>query len=908
MVPVRLAASAILAAVLALPTVLLAQPREVELKPDEAFNRMTTDEKARHIASRRVQDVVDVKIDSRKFLDSLTPGARKDFLSILTPAQRERLPQIRTSRQFFSMLTPAQRTKLVMSFRADFALSGAQLGLAHSRLPLPKDPGLTSSGKGWLTAAATKVKRQALPRWLSSQYVPPGCMAIGVKPDKCSRWYQAAIEVDYDGSPCNYGPFPTHSNRPPPVGGQQQSPFCSTPDANLYGCGTVAQGLGGIPIENLCDATNIGSVVSGVLATCNATQNPIGTARYTSLVTNCELPTCVTDHYNDPITGARIPVPQRMGAGGCLPCIQQSEPGACSGVDCICPGLAVGQTAQTGPGQGTHPLDHTRYLNALAIPYISVMKDWKNQCDLPKGAFVLASLVYDEQANPTHDPKDWVAGVLADVGGKKPGEISYAMRVALGSPPLGTKVTFRVFPDIDVGWPVTPQRLADLKAKYIPVCCDGNIDNQCHERDGQGTCVRDYSKPEKGSCQCKEGWLPDLVGDCTYQCPGSNPDFVGPGTDSGSWECNGNGRCNYQAPDAKGNRIGTCTCDGGWFTGLDPDACSLRDCVMAQDFGNPDVPPCYGHGVCTPGASQYAMGSCRCDPGWTNGADGNAYCSEQTCPNNCNGHGLCKRDPSGNAYCECDPEYGGNKQFGPDACSVRMCPNCPSDSASCTYDWFNWLEFFTLCLGGDKCERKWKCHCKDNSKQPPQCTTAECCKVTLWGQCGMGLMSQNAGGSSCVGASCNAGGGMCVSGACQCVDGYDPGSCCVNRNQESPQTQSCFGISGKNIDITCSGTTTTSCGTCAAGSTSSVHQLKPTGLGAFSDEAGNNYSLSEQTCTMSLKTFGSDTIGGACNATPGPAYRFRINGNTGTGEASLRCPYPDCSDCGQTIACTVKIY
>ncbi|XP_077188628.1 tenascin-N [Paroedura picta] len=88
------------------------------------------------------------------------------------------------------------------------------------------------------------------------------------------------------------------------------------------------------------------------------------------------------------------------------------------------------------------------------------------------------------------------------------------------------------------------------------------------------------------------------------------------------------------------------------------EVCSpQRCCGISQG-----VSSCSGHGTFI-----QELCSCRCDAGWE-GED----CSRATCPENCNGNGICV-----NGACQCYKDYIG------DDCSEKRCPNDCSGNGYC---------------------------------------------------------------------------------------------------------------------------------------------------------------------------------------------------------------------------------
>jgi hypothetical protein len=97
------------------------------------------------------------------------------------------------------------------------------------------------------------------------------------------------------------------------------------------------------------------------------------------------------------------------------------------------------------------------------------------------------------------------------------------------------------------------------------------------------------------------------------------------------------------------------------------------------------------------------------------------------------------------------------------------------------------------------------------------------------------------------------------------------------------------------------------CSYCPPGRTGGSWTLHPDGGGKFHDDNGNQYSLDENTCKVALTSYGSNTYGGQCGKPPDPAFWLNINGNAGTSISGLLCP-TDCSDCNETIPCTVTVH
>jgi hypothetical protein len=930
---------------------------------------MITFERMQYVRTRQTSDIQSVNINPREFLAKLHQDSRTEFLSVMTPAQQQQFLRAKTSRAFFNLLTPDQRAFLAVQYQPRFLGVGASV--RYNPNFVPSGASLSAAPYPAIAAPPPRERIQRSPTLWSPQptvlrnigQIDKCLLKGGLDWHSCYYSYKATLKIDRDGAPCTYGPYPCGSGFPPnPPGKTFESPFCPGADADNYGCGALANQVlnvtdcprqpnkKGVPLEHICNATNVNppQVTCQYGSPAAGSQPIIGNAMYTSVVTDCSYPNlpnqpkrCIIDSYKDPVTGDLIKVPVKTDAKGCSPCIQQSDPGACGGIDCPCPGLYISQSAFRSPNWSAAPMNPDNYLNAVLIPFISVTRAAYINCGLSTGMFVVASTTYDAQSNPTEKPQDWVAGILADVGGTQFGEVSYAMAYALGMPADNVKVTFRIYPQVKVGWPVDRQQLESLKNKYLGVCCPGNIDDQCHAAEQRGTCITDLTDPNAGSCLCTNGWLPDTNGDCTWYCPGSDGSkWVGTSTDSGYEECDGNGRCMYQLPNQNSDTIGICTCDDGWWAGILGDSCTFRDCVKLEDWNNTNVQPCYGHGQCHHGVNTHNLGTCICDDGWTNGADGLQYCSEQTCHENCSGHGTCVQDVNGNPICACDvahgwygpdcsqqgcvtqdgricsgngscqldangnpfcacpDEWGGGAQTGPTACGTRMCPECPAGVASCTNDW-DWHEIFCLCICGNHCQHKWTCHCNDSNLKPPGCTTKKCCSG-FWGECNTGLHGQGIGG-----------GGVCQdNGVCQCYDGYDPSQCCAYPlpGVHAPQGfgQACYGASGKTIELNCSGQTSP-CGACLAGQYANSWTLHPEGGGRFHDDVGNRYNLDESVCKVALTAYGPNTYGGLCGKAPDPAFWLSINGNAGNGVAGLLCS-TDCSDCHATVPCTLTLH
>jgi hypothetical protein len=904
---------------------------------------LVTLERMQYVRTRKASDIPNVKINPRQFLTKLHQDSRTEFLSVMTPVQQQQFMRAKTSREFFNLLTPDQRALLAVKYQPRFLAAGASLRYQLPGTPLPAAP---------YTAIAYPYREVSRVRQIVSSPNPgiviggggftTSCSQAGLEQYPCYYTYQATLETDRDGAPCTYGPYPCGSGIPPnPPGKAFESPFCPGANADNYGCGALANTVlnvtdcpkqpnkKGVPLEHICNATD----------NVNCSYADLSQATFKSVVTNCNyghLPKqpnpCIIDSYRDPVTGDLIRVPVKTDSQGCSPCIQQSDPGACGGIDCPCPGLYISQSAYRSPTWNTAAMNPNNYLNALFIPFISITKGVFKSCALQTGMFVVASTTYDVQSNPTENPQDWVAGILADTGGRQLGEVSYAMRHRLGK--YTGNVTFRIYPQVKVGWPVDVDTLDALKKKYLGVCCPGNIDDQCHAAENRGTCITVPEDPTAGNCQCKNGWLPDRNGDCTWYCPGSDGSkWLGSSTDSGYEECDGNGRCIYQVPNQNGDTIGECKCDDGWWSGFLGQSCAFRDCVKSEDWSNTNVPPCYGHGQC------HYLSTCICDDGWTNGADGQQYCSEQRCQNDCTGHGecvhdilgrpscrcdvahgwygsdcsqqgcvtqdgmicsgngTCQLDAHGNACCSCPDEWGGDCQTGPTACGQRKCPGCPRGVATCTNDW-NPHDIICLCACGDNCEHTWTCHCNDSNLKPPGCTSRKC-NCGIWGECNYGMHVQGIEG-----------GGVCQNnGVCQCYNGYDPNQCCAyplpGANTPQGFGKPCHGASTRTINLSCSGDVSL-CGACPSGRSAGSWTLHPDGGGKFHDDLGNHYSLDEGVCKVTLTAFGPNTWGGLCNKAPDPAFWLSITGNAGTGRSGTICP-TDCSDCHVTTPCSLTL-
>jgi hypothetical protein len=907
------------------------------------------------IKSRQSHNIQPTKINPRTFLEKLAPDSRKEFLSILSESQRTQFMTLNSSTDFFNILTSDQRVQLAVNFSPRFLNNGiaAVVGPAIRKPGLYGDAGTYTEGKKRLAILSkilgTKTKKNtSLGNYAIAVSQYNFCHYAGLQWDTCYYSYQSTIETDRDGSPCTYGPYPCGSSFPPnPPGKQFESSFCPGVDADNFGCGTLAYqftnvtacphqaSLKGVPLENICNATN----------NVDCSYSDVSSAKFTSVVTNCEYPNtaanpkrCIIDSYIDPQTGDKIMVPVKTDIDGCSPCIQQSGPLACDGIDCPCPGLYISQTGYRSPGYGSAQMNPNNYVNGLLIPYISVPKGVYNACGLKTGMLALASVVMDASGNPTENPNDWVAGVLAEDGGPRLGEVSYAMWDALGAPSDSVKVNFRIYPQVNVGWPVSRNDLNAFKNKYLGICCPGNIDDQCHSKEERGYCVTDTTDPNVNTCHCQNGWLPDINGDCTWYCPGSNPFARQPGTDSGSEECSGNGRCEYERSSETGDMIGECRCDDGWWSFIG-DKCNFVDCVNTDDWLNPSVQPCYGHGDCNPGASQNVPGTCTCDDGWSNGEDGLAYCTEKTCHHDCSGHGDCMQFPFSDPFCICDidhgwfgedcsrqgcltqngqicsghgeckhgddgqpvcncyGEWGGGVEIGNTACTTRKCPGCPEGFATCTEDW-NWYEIFGLCIFGDHCEKNWNCHCNDSSLRPPACSSKLCCDG-FWGECSKNMRAQGGGG-----------GGICLdNGQCSCFDGYDPSRCCAYPlpGFDFPEGygKACYGIAERTINLTCSGLIQP-CGSCGATQFFNSWILQPDGNNKFHDDVGNLYVLDPSVCKLSITKFGETAWGNICGSANDKSYWLVVNGSSGVGVTDTLCQN-DCTDCRKSVGCNFTV-
>jgi hypothetical protein len=912
-------------------------------------------ERMQYVRTRQARDIQNVDIDPADFLARLEPASRAEFLGVMTPPQQRQFMDVKTSREFFRLLTPDQRAVLAVTYQPRYSSAVASPGY-YLRSPR-YDP--VPSAVAY-TAAASPTRRFTsigAPVWSPVVSIIAGDLHLRrncrLEWRSCYYTYKATPATDRDGAPCTYGPYPCGSGIPPnPPGKTFETPFCPGADADNYGCGELANQVlnvtacprpkdstqpprKGVPLEHICNATD----------NFNCTYADVSPATFKSVVTDCsyrnaaDQPSrCITDSYKDPQTGDVIQVPVKTDAHGCSPCIQQSDPGACGGIDCPCPGLYIAQSAFRSPNSGSALMNPDNYLNGVLIPYISVTGTVFKTCGLSTGMFVTASTTYDEQGNPTENPADWVAGVLGDTGGRALGEMSYAMRYRLGMPGDNVPVTFRIYPQVKVGWPVDVTALDALKNKYVGVCCPGNIDDQCHAAEQRGTCITDSENPNARYCQCSDGWLPDTNGDCTWFCPDSDANrWIGT-TDSGYQECSGNGRCVYQPTNQNGDTIGECICNDGWWAGLSGKACISRDCVKPQDTDDAGILPCYGHGECHHNANAHELGTCTCDDGWTNGSDGDQYCSEQLCAKDCSGHGICMHDETGRAFCACDVEHGwfgsdcsklgcfaqhgricsGNgtchldahgipfcacpDEWGGPDCRTRQCPGCPAGAASCTDD-RDWEEILCLCLCGNNCERKWTCHCHDGKLKPPGCTSRKCCSG-FWGECNVGIHDKG-----------YAGGGVCQeNGVCACYDNFDPDpeQCCGNPLPGDPVPppgfgQACAGTSSRTIEINCPASATGSCSFCQ-GFEGGSFTLRPGGGGIFHDQFGNAYALNEGTCALTLTAFGPNTNAMQCGKSIGQvSFWLKIDGGAGSGVTPELCKV-DCSDCHLGRPCTVAIH
>jgi len=941
------------------------------------LNKMNTGERMNFIKSLTADDIPNINVNPSEFLSKLHPDSRQEFLSVMTPAQQQQFMNIKTSSDFFNLLTPDQRAYLSVKFQPKFSdhlkeslmLSSNLLPESLSNTPLVKSTPPASQALIKKSYSDSVDNKKVLKSSKTNTVTKPSPYKDALIWNTCYYKYSATIETDRDGTPCTYGPYPCGSSIPPnPPGKEFETPFCPGPDADNYGCGALAYQKdnvtdvtscpgkpkqNGIPLEHICNATNND----------NCSYGSISPACFTSVVTNCDI-SCITDHYVDP-TGDKITVPIKSDGNNscvdrgnnkktckcteklckndsdcpaCTPCIQQSDPGACGGINCPCPGLYISQTGFRSPNWSAHPMNPDNYLNALLIPFASVPKSIAKKYHLKMGMFVVASAVYDKN-NPTEDPKDWVAGVLADVGGKKLGEISYAMNYALGFPK--GKVTFRIYPQATVSWPVTMNQLDDLKTKVLGVCCPGDLFDQCHANENQGKCINDPNDPNAGSCKCTGDWIPDVQGDCTWKCPGSDQNSYTNTTDSGYQECSGHGHCVYDPKDKNGTTLGNCICDAGYWGNLE-NSCNFRDCVRIEDWENLNVQPCYGKGTCISGNTINDPGYCTdCNDGW-----GGEYCDDKTCLNNCSGHGTCTTDKQGNPVCACDvangwfgsdcsqrgcitadgkiccghgqcqldgngnpfcncpAEWGGSPQTGDSACCNRKCPNCDPIVADCNHNWNGW-EILCLCICGHNCGRYWECECKDPKADIKQgCRGQQCCE----GAAGLGQCCENMKTGGLYGYT---GGGKCNNGSCQCYDNYDPNRCCCYPLQGGSGNNighPCPNVTGHNLQINCPQQTfNQNCSSCDNTASKADFTLTYQGNNIYIDQNGNTYSFNPGSCRLILTQFGDITIGHNCGQDAGKiGISMSINGNSGIGKDQLICA-SDCVLCGFTQDCTVTV-
>jgi hypothetical protein len=268
-----------------------------------------------------------------------------------------------------------------------------------------------------------------VPALVNSASLTCGASVLAVKDDFDTVTIPfSALRQDLDGGPCSYGSpatFPWNKGHPPTSGTQL--------------CDSVGQAMGctkGVPLDHICNATTKPTCTNGLKT---ATSHWIGGA----VVTERDDPGCVTDSYRDRATGQHILVHKTtaIDADGdqVAACIQQSEAGACGGIDCPCPGLYISGTAwsDASAGGALNPLRSV----PPSIPFLVRPGD----CGFKLGTFALVSKV----AAPGEDPNDWIGAVIADTGPKSTdlGEMSSGLLQAIGAK---HDITIRVFPAISL--------------------------------------------------------------------------------------------------------------------------------------------------------------------------------------------------------------------------------------------------------------------------------------------------------------------------------------------------------------------------------------------------------------------------------------------------------------------------
>jgi hypothetical protein len=157
------------------------------------------------------------------------------------------------------------------------------------------------------------------------------------------------------------------------------------------------------------------------------------------------------------------------------------------------------------------------------------------------------------------------------------------------------------------------------------------------------------------------------------------------------------------------------------------------------------------------------------------------------------------------------------------------------------------------------------------------------------------------------------GGGVCgKDGVCVCNDNYDPSQCCgvplPGGATPAGYGQPCAGLSKKTVQLYCSGSTNSACGACPPGAIEgSDFILQPDGHGGFQDQIGNLYQLNEAVCHLTSVHLSARSNGGMCGLPSDQGFWVKAAGAAGTAVSGLICA-ADCTDCLQTVNCTVTIH